>query len=84
LPHTEIQEITHVISKHSPLPIYCIHHIGRLEPFVDEVWAVTANSVSMDDSRNGLYRLKKEAGHWHLIEGGLGLSTSLVMCDDTN
>ena len=82
MPASDIREITRLVSEHCALPIYCIHQTGRNKAFPDEVWVVAANSVSMDSSRNGLYRLRKEGGSWHIIEGGLGLSTSLIICDD--
>ena len=78
----DIHAITRLVSEHCALPIYCMRYTGRREPFADEVWVVAANNVSMESSRNGLYRLKKEGGSWHIIEGGLGLSTSVIICDD--
>ena len=79
LPQADRDEILRLVSEHCAVPIYCISWHSRDR----EVWVAAANSVSMDSSRNGLFELKKEDGHWWIVFGGLGLSTSLISCDDT-
>ena len=82
MPAEDIREITRLVSERSPAPIYCMHHTGYKGPYVDEVWVVTADSYTAENSQNGLFRLKKQNGAWHVIDGGFGLSTSLIICSD--
>ena len=82
MPQADIQAITRLVSEHSPAPILCMHYTGAKPPYADEVWVVAADSTTMEDSRNGLFRLKKQNGAWRIIDSGFDLSTSLIICSD--
>ncbi len=82
MPQADIREITRLISEHSPTPILCMHYTGSKAPYADEVWVVAADSYTMEESRNGLFRLKKQNGTWRIIDGGFDLSTSVIICSD--
>ena len=82
MPESDIREITRLVSEHSPAPILCMHYTGSRAPYADEVWVVAADSYTMEESRNGLFRLKKQNGTWRILSGGFGLSTSVIICDD--
>jgi hypothetical protein len=82
MPHSDIEAITRIVSERSPAPILCMHYTGSTPPYADEVWVVAADTTTMEGSRNGLFCLKKQNGTWHIVSGGFGLSTSLIICDD--
>ena len=82
MPQAEIREITRLVSERSGAAIFCMHYTGSKPPYADEIWVVTADSATMENSDNGLFRLKKQNGAWRVIDGGFGLSTSLIICDD--
>ena len=82
MPQSDIHEITRLVSEHSPTPILCMHYTGSRGPYADEVWVVAADSYTMEESRNGLFRLQKQNGIWRILSGGFGLSTSVIICDD--
>jgi hypothetical protein len=82
MPRADIEAITRLVSEHSPAPIFCMHYTGARPPYSNQVWVVTADSATMEDSRNGLFRLQKQNGTWRILSGGFGLSTSLIICSD--
>jgi hypothetical protein len=82
MPQADIREITRLVSERSPAPILCMRYTGSKSPDADEVWVVAADSTNMEDSSNGLFRLKKQNGAWHIIDYGFDLSTSLIICSD--
>jgi hypothetical protein len=82
MPGADIREMTRLISDRSPTPILCMHYTGSRGPYADEVWVVAADSYTTEESRNGLFRLKKQNGTWRILSGGFGLSTSVIICDD--
>jgi hypothetical protein len=82
MPQSDIREITRLVSERSPTPILCMHYTSSRGPYADEVWVVAADSYTMEESRNGLFCLKKQNGTWRIVSDGFGLSTSVIMCDD--
>jgi hypothetical protein len=82
MPQADIREITRLVSERSPAPIVCMSYTGSKSPYPDQVWVVAADSTTMEDSSNGLFRLKKQNGAWHIIDYGFDLSTSLIICSD--
>jgi hypothetical protein len=82
MPQADIREITRLVSEHSLAPIVCMRYTGSKPPYADEVWVVAADSTTMEDSSNGLFRLRKQNGAWHIIDYGFDLSTSLIICSD--
>jgi hypothetical protein len=82
MPQADIRAITRLVSERSPAPIVCMTYRGSKPPYADEVWVVAADSTTMEDSSNGLFRLKKQNGAWHIIDYGFDLSTSLIICSD--
>jgi len=82
MPQADIREITRLVSERSHAPIVCMRYTGSKSPDPDEVWVVAANSTTMENSSNGLFRLKKQDGAWHIIDYGFDLSTSLIICSD--
>jgi len=82
MPQADIREITRLVSQLSVAPIVCMSYTGSKSPYPDEVWVVAADSTTMEDSSNGLFRLKKRNGAWHIIDYGFDLSTSLIICSD--
>jgi hypothetical protein len=82
MPEADVREITRLVSEHCVTPIICMHHTGSSGPYPNEVWVVAADAYTMEDSRNALFRLKKQNGTWRVIDGGYGLSTSLIICSD--
>jgi hypothetical protein len=79
---SDIREITRLVSRQCGAPIICItrNDTGR---YAGEVWVTAGNQTTMEFSDNGLFRLKKQNGVWRVIDGGYGLSTSLIDCGDT-
>jgi hypothetical protein len=82
MPQPDIREITRLVSERSSAPILCMRYTGSNSSNPDEVWVVTANSTTMESSSNGLFRLRKQNGAWHIIDYGFDLSTSLIICSD--
>jgi hypothetical protein len=82
MPQADIREITRLVSERSHAPIVCMRCTGSNARFPDEVWVVAADSTTMQDSSNGLFRLKKQNGAWRIIDYGFDLSTSLIICSD--
>jgi hypothetical protein len=79
----DVRSITRLVSEHCGAPIICIRYTGSTGPlYADEIWVVAGNSTTMENSQNALFRLKKQSGAWRIIEGGYGLSTSLIICGD--
>src|SRR5216684_6586147 len=78
MPQADIREITRLVSERSSTPIFCMHYTGSKPPYAEEVWVVTADSSTMENSDNGLFQLKKQNGVWRIIDGVFGLSTSLI------
>ena len=82
MPVSDIREITRLVSERSGAPILCMHRTGKSGPYADQIWVVTGDSTTMENSDNGLFQLKKENGVWRVVYGGFGLSTSLIICSD--
>jgi hypothetical protein len=82
MPQADIREITRLVSERSSAPIVCMRYTGSKSPYPNEVWVVAADSTTMEDSSNGLFRLKKQNGAWRIIDYGFDLSTSLIICGD--
>ena len=73
LPRADIEEITRLVSKKSLQPILGIARYRN-----GEVAVVTAYPSGNYPEDHGAYWLRKEAGHWRIIQGGAGLSESLI------
>ena len=84
MPQADINEITRLVSERSPSPIHCMFYTGRKEPFSGEVCVITADPRTMALNENGLFRLKKEGGVWHIIDAGFTLSTMMIGCGDSD
>jgi hypothetical protein len=82
MPEADIREITRLVSERSAAPIYCMSHTGYKPPYLDEVWVITTDSYTAENSQNGMFRLKKQNGAWHIVDYGFDLSTSLIICSD--
>jgi hypothetical protein len=82
MPRADIEAITRLVSERSLAPIFCMRYTGSKGPYANEVWVVAADSATMEDSHNGLFRLKKQNGTWRIIDSGFDLSTSLIICSD--
>jgi len=82
MPEPDIREITRLVSARSVAPIYCMEYTGHNARYPDEVWVIASDSTTREDSSNGLFRLKKQNGAWHIIDYGFDLSTSLIGCSD--
>ena|SRR5437899_723045 len=82
MPEAEVRAITRLISDHCGAPIICMRHTGSTGRYADEIWVVAGDSTTMEDSQNVMFRLKRENGAWRIIDGGYGLSTSLIICGD--
>jgi len=82
MPRADVEAITRLVSEHSSAPILCMRYTGSKRPYADEVLVVAADSATMEESRNGLFRLQKQNGTWRILSGGFGLSTSLIICSD--
>jgi hypothetical protein len=82
LPEADIREITRLVSERSGAPIVCMRSTGNKGPDAGQIWVVTADSTTMENRDNGLFQLKKQNGVWRIIDGGFGLSTSLIICSD--
>src|SRR6185312_17565012 len=67
MPAADIREITRLVSERSAPPIYCMRHTAYKPPYPDEVWVVTTDSYTAENSQNGMFRLKKQNGAWHII-----------------
>ena len=76
LPHSDIEEITRLVSERSAQPILAISR-RRSGPHAGDVTVVTAYPSGHYPEDHGAYWLRKEAGHWRITEGGAGLSESL-------
>src|SRR5438445_190173 len=74
MPEADIHQITRLVSEHSPAPIVCMSYTGHKPPYPDEVWVIAADSYTAENSANGMFRLKKENGTWHIIDSGFDLS----------
>jgi hypothetical protein len=81
MPQADVREITRLVSEHCGAPIICIRRSDS-GPYTGEVWVVAGNKTTMENSENALFRLNKQNGIWRIIEGGYGLSTSLIICSD--
>jgi len=77
LPHADIEEITRLVSEKSPQPILGIAR-RRTGPHAGEVTVVTSMHAGQTSEDNAAYWLRKEAARWHIVEGGGGLSQSLI------
>ncbi len=77
LPPADIEEITRLVSEKSSQPILGVSR-RRSGPHAGEVTVVTAYPSGNYPEDHGAYWLRKEAGHWRIIQGGAGLSESLI------
>ena len=77
LPPADIEEIARLVSEKSPQPILGVSR-WRSRPHAGEVTVVTAYPSGNYPEDHGAYWLRKEAGHWRIIQGGAGLSESLI------
>lgn len=77
LPAADIKEITRLVSEKSPQPILGIA-LQRKGRRAGEVTVVTAYPSGNYPEDHGAYWLRKQAGHWRIVDGGSGLSESLI------
>jgi hypothetical protein len=77
LSRSDIEEITRLVSEKSGQPILgiALQQKGRR---AGEVTVVTAYPSGNYPEDHSAYWLRKEAGHWHITQGGAGLSESLI------
>jgi hypothetical protein len=77
LPRADIEEITRIVSAKSLQPILGIS-LQRSGRRAGEITVVTAYRSGNYPEDHGCYWLRKEGGHWRIIQGGPGLSESLI------
>jgi hypothetical protein len=79
----DVRAITRLVTDRTwNIPIICIYSVNTRD-FKDEIWVIAASNATLNDSDNLMFRLKKENGKWRIIEGGFGLSTILISCEDS-